>query len=85
MHNEHDITICADCKYHHNRQDGPRTSVWYNWFCTHPSVERQLGIDPVTGKHCYMIKNDLGKTVTTDEKHPNCCHINDGYCELYAT
>lgn len=81
--NEHDITICARCKHHVNKKDGPRTKQWYNWQCHHPSVERQLGIDPVTGDTCYTTKNSLGEVVTTDEQFPHCKSINKGYCELY--
>ena len=82
--NEHEITICAKCKHHYNNLDGQeRAYEWSNWFCKHPAVERQLGIDPVTGEQCYTLKNDTGRIVTTDEKHPNCREINNGYCELY--
>lgn len=49
----------------------------------HPNVERQLGVDPVTGKQCYTLTNDLGKIVTTDDKNPYCRDINDGYCKLF--
>ncbi len=82
---EQDVTICAKCKHHHhNKQDGPRTKVWYNWFCRHPAVKRQVGIDAVTGDECYHTKNALGDIVTTDEPFPNCREINDGYCGLYV-
>jgi len=81
--NEQNITICAKCQHSFNKKDGPRTQQWYNWFCKHPHVERQLGIDPVTGEKCYTLKNDLDKIVTTREKHPNCRGVNFGYCEMY--
>ena len=80
---EHEITICARCKHHYNKEDGPRTNVWYNWWCRHPNHERQLGVDPVTGEKCYFQKNSLGMIVTTDDKYPNCRDINHGYCEGY--
>ena len=81
--NEHDITICARCRHHHNESDGPRTRKWYNWYCQHPHVERQLGVDPVTGDQCYTVVNSLGEVITTDNKWPNCQSLNKGYCELY--
>lgn len=76
--NEHEVTICAKCKYSEGHGD-----TWYNWYCKHPNAERSLGIDVVTGNQCYIVKNDLGGYYTTDKKHPYCRDVNNGYCELY--
>ena len=78
---EQQVTICANCRHSWNKVTG--SSVWYNWLCCHPSVERILGIDPVTGERGYNTKNDLGASHFTDEKRPYCRDINTGYCELY--
>jgi hypothetical protein len=75
--NEQQVTICACCKHHLFTEN----NRWH-WFCTHPAVERQLGIDFVTGKPCYYTKNDLGNNIT-GEKHPYCYDVNSGYCTLY--
>ena len=52
-------------------------------YCGHPDLENPFGIDPVTGKKCYHKKNDLGRTITTDEKHPHARDINDGNCKYF--
>lgn len=80
---EQSVTICANCKHHLNKRDGPRTDIWYNWYCTHPNYESQLIVDVVTGKKVYGKINDLGRPYTTDKKHPYCREINSGYCEDY--
>lgn len=79
-----EMTICAKCRHHHQREDGPRTEVWYNQFCRHPELERVLGIDPVLGKKRYFTRNDLGRVYPTEDRHPYCRDINtDGDCSFY--
>ena len=81
---EQQVTICAKCLWLVREERGtPREDVWYNWFCGHPSVERKLVVDPVTGKKAYACRNSLGDPYHNDQKHPYCRDINDGYCELY--
>lgn len=76
------MNICVKCGHHR----GPgREAFWYDHFCGHPDLVREKTVDPVTGAPCYFIKNDLGRTVTTDCRLPYCRDINnDGECAFFA-
>lgn len=76
------MNICVKCRYHFASIEP--SGRWYDHYCHHPDLERDQTIDPVTGDPCYLTQNDLGRTHTTDEKHPHCRSINtDGRCGLY--
>lgn len=81
------MTICWACRWHRNTHPGgpagPPSDASFYQLCTHPDVERPTTIDPVSGKIKRMLKNDLGKTVLTEEAHPYCCAINEGNCPHY--
>lgn len=72
-------TICKKCIHIHMVA---KEEIWYNARCK--AYERQQCQDPVFGKDCYLSKNDLGKTIYTDEKYPYCTNINNGSCEKYV-
>ena len=64
-------TICWDCKYHHNDEPtGPRSEIWYNQKCLHPSKETPAYLDVVTG-------------LTVPVAHAYCRDVNDGNCPLF--
>lgn len=75
------ITICIDCKHH---RGGDKTAIWYDHYCSHPDHSRPLGVDPVTGVHGYMAKNDLGMTYFTNQESPYCRDYNDGTCKRFV-
>lgn len=75
-------TICGDCRHFLNREPtGPRSDVWYNHMCS--ASPRPDAIDPVTGKHGYAGKNDLGGAFVTDERYMFCRDVNTGNCSLF--
>ncbi len=76
-------TICANCKHHRNDTSQMNHEIWYSWFCAHPELEREKGIDPVTGRETYFGKNDLDRVYCTDQKYPYCRDHNHGNCPLH--
>lgn len=77
--------ICTNCVFcFHDIKNRMAPTVWYNWVCTHKSVERKPMINPVTGEHEYEDSNDLGGVFTTTEPYPFCRDINvRGECQKY--
>lgn len=72
-----ELTICKDCK--HFICYG---SNWYDQRCGASKLPKS--INPVTGKEQYKTKNDLGRTVYTDNPHRDCRDVNtSGNCSLY--
>lgn len=79
------MTICTKCANHKNSTHVNEAcpEVWYNHVCG--AITREPMIDPVTGKHGYAIKNDLGQIHITDDPHPFCRDINtDGNCDKFV-
>lgn len=74
-------TVCANCIHFHNREDGPRTGIWYNQFCK--VSPREKTVDPVSGKTGYKGVNDFGQEYLTDEPYRNCRDINKGNCPRF--
>lgn len=79
------MNFCINCTHHrHVVQNELAPQVWYNHFCAAAAFARILTADPVTGKPCFMAKNDLGGTYTTDKSMPNCRDRNiDGHCKQF--
>lgn len=75
------ITLCPECKYYMSIEDGPRTGIWYNLYCS--AISREPTIDPTTGKRVYKGTNDLGGDYTTDTPYYHCRDINDGNCKHF--
>ena len=79
-----DFTICANCTHFRSKKDGPRTGNWYNLSCSSPDVRREEVINPVSGKKCFKMVNDLGRTVFVDECAPYPGELNlEGSCPYY--
>lgn len=77
------MTICVRCKHHSYDKKISKDSRWSH-LCKYPGVQREEGIDPVTGEKCFFSKNDLGTMVTTSNKSPFCSSINTcGECEFF--
>lgn len=78
------LTICVECKYIDRKEYKKRIPIWYDLFCGHEKVQREQGIDFVTGEPGYVDHNDFGMVYITSEKSPYCREINtDGKCSLY--
>ena len=73
-------TICVNCRHHSGALP---TRPWHEHRCLHPELERQKEQDPVTGMWVYSDKNDLGRIVLVEEKHPDCRDINHGNCQYF--
>ena len=70
------MNICANCQHCHNEEDGPRTHVWYNWFCH--AVEREIGQDCVNGQAGWVGMNDLGRGYVDSQQYEYCRDVNKG-------
>lgn len=73
-------TICIHCVY--LEREGV-TDMWYSYLCSHPAVQTEPSIDPVTGKTVYVGVNDLGGPFTTENPRPFCRTVNFGNCAMY--
>ncbi len=76
---ERKFTICKECRFLITKDDGLRSSIWYNNFCG--AVSREQSRDPYDGVMRYISRNDLGEVYFEDEAHPYVRDINpDGNC-----
>jgi len=79
-----ETVVCARCRWHRSQDQGtPRADCFYNHFCAHADVGREVAIDPVTGHAGFAGVNDLGTFHVTDDPFPFCGDVNDGTCELF--
>jgi hypothetical protein len=78
------MKVCVECNFFYNKQDGPRTNVWYNQFCKHPKNRKQSVVDPVSGNSGYQDSNDLGMQYIDEYPFPFArkCNTN-GNCYLW--
>lgn len=75
------MNICANCTHFRTKGQG---IIWYDQLCGHPSVERVLTVDPVSGLKGYSATNSLGGAYHTEDMHPYARDINtSGECRLY--
>ena len=76
------MTICINCKPHLKiTRNSAAPNVSYDHYCG--AVERTPTVDPVTGKPCFVGREHLGQTYTTEDRYHNCRDINKGNCKYY--
>ena len=73
-------TICAQCM---NIKRRGRGEIWYDLYCTERKVQKEIGVDPVTGETGYKSKNDLGGEYISEYPEPYCRDVNKGNCPYF--
>jgi hypothetical protein len=76
-------TVCTNCIHHEEIRDSRNIDVWYQHFCKASS--REEGVDPVSGKKCFVGKNDFGTIIYTDQQWNYCRDVNTGNCEKFKS
>ena len=68
-------TICANCVHATNRDE------FGDWLCSAPAIKADSGVDPVTGKTCYMrYWEEKGYWFTVPRAEALCRDVNTGNC-----